>query len=70
MAAQIPTIEDIEAVVRRLLQEHLGQAAAPADVLSTDQAAEVAGVTRKTIREWVAEGLPATRRRPPPCNAR
>jgi excisionase family DNA binding protein len=62
VAAQIPTLDEIETLVRRLLEEHLGQAAAPADVLTTEQAAEAAGVTAKTIREWVAGGLPATRR--------
>lgn len=61
MAAQIPTADDIRAIVR----EELRAALKPSngDVLSTDQAAEVAGVTPKTVRAWVeTKGLPATKR--------
>ena len=61
MAAQIPTADDIRAIVR----EELRAALAPAgsDVLSTEQAAAVADVTPKTVRTWVeTRGLRATRR--------
>ncbi len=38
-------------------------AASGGDVLTTSQAARVAGVTRKTVNEWIAAGkLPAGRR--------
>jgi excisionase family DNA binding protein len=55
MAAQIPTLDEIEAVVRRVLREERGRAHA-SDVLSTSQAAAVAGVTRKTVNTWISEG--------------
>ncbi len=42
MPAEIPTLSEIEALMRRVVREELGQRATP-DVLSTGQAAEVAG---------------------------
>jgi excisionase family DNA binding protein len=61
MAAQIPTADDIRAIVREELRAALVPASS--DVLSSEQAASVAGVTPKTIRTWVeTKGLTAKRR--------
>lgn len=60
MGAQIPTLDEIRAVVR---EELAALARGGPDVLSTEQAAEVAGVSAKTVRVWIASGaLPAGRR--------
>jgi excisionase family DNA binding protein len=64
MAAHVLTAEDLEPLRRELaeLRALLG-ARAVGDVLSTDQAAELANVTAKTVRAWVQAGaLPARRR--------
>lgn len=66
MAARVLTEEDLEPLRRELaeLRAQVAGAGRPAgDVLSTDQAAELAGVTPKTVRAWVEAGaLPAGRR--------
>ena len=54
MAATIPTADDIRAIVREEVRAAL-KAAGP-EVLSTEQAAELAGVTAKTVRTWIEEG--------------
>jgi excisionase family DNA binding protein len=52
----------VEETVRRVVREEL-QAGAGSDVLSTEQAAAVAGVSSKTVRAWINEGrLQAGRR--------
>jgi excisionase family DNA binding protein len=61
VAATLPTAEEIRAIIREELRAALRDGPA-FDVLTTEQAAELAGVTAKTVREWVAAGLPATRR--------
>jgi excisionase family DNA binding protein len=64
MPAPIPTLDEIRAAVREELERfraELGGRAA--GVLSTEQAAEIAGVSAKTIREWISdEKIPAGRR--------
>lgn len=61
-------MSDLEDAIRRIVREELrsvpAAANAPAlDVLSTEQAADLAGVTAKTVRAWIASGdLPAGRR--------
>ena len=54
MAARVLTDEDLEPL-RREIAELRAQLAgrATGDALSTEQAAELAGVTPKTIRAWV-----------------
>jgi excisionase family DNA binding protein len=47
--------------VRQIVREELGARGAP-EVLSTEQAAELAGVSAKTVRAWISDGLPAGRR--------
>lgn len=48
-------------VVRQAVKEELGRAGP--EVMTTAQAAEYAGKTAKTVREWIASGaLPASRR--------
>jgi excisionase family DNA binding protein len=55
------TVEQLRALVREELARALARP--DSDVLSTEQAAEVAGLAPKTIREWVATGrLRATKR--------
>jgi excisionase family DNA binding protein len=57
--------ETIAEVVRRVVREELAAAnvGQGPDVLSTEEAAERAGVTAKTVRAWIAEGrLPAGKR--------
>ena len=57
MAAHVLTEEDLEPL-RRELAELRAQITgrATGDVLSTERAAELAGVTPKTIRAWVESG--------------
>lgn len=53
MSAVLPTLDEIEALIRRVVREELG---ARAGLLTTEEAAEVADVQPKTIREWVRTG--------------
>lgn len=67
MSALVLTpVADLEALVRRVLREELARVRTeePRDLpLDTAGAAREAGVTPKTIREWVAAGrLRATKR--------
>jgi excisionase family DNA binding protein len=61
----IPSAEDIAAIVRREVEaalERYGHGT-QTSTLTTEQAAHMAGVTAKTVREWVASGeLQASRR--------
>lgn len=67
MPAALPTLDEIEALMRRVVREEMGAKAAP-DVLSTEAAAEYVArvrghpVTAKTVRAWISEGLPAGKR--------
>lgn len=62
MKITLLTPEELEDLLVRAVQRALSQATIPA-VLSTEQAAEVAGVNPKTIREWICAGkLTAGRR--------
>lgn len=55
--------ELLERVVRKVVGEGGVAAARSPEVLTTDQAAEIAGVSAKTVREWISAGkLPAGRR--------
>ncbi len=57
--------ETIRELVRQEVERAMRERAPerpPADWLSTDEAAELAGVQPKTVRTWVAAGMPATRR--------
>lgn len=64
MAARVLTEEDLEPLRREVAElRALIAGRAVGDVLSTDQAADLANVTPKTIRTWVETGaLPASRR--------
>lgn len=53
MSATIPTADDVRQIVREELERLLGGPA----VMTTEQAAVYAGVSAKTIRNWVGEGL-------------
>jgi excisionase family DNA binding protein len=65
MAATLPTLDEIEALMRRVVREELGARPAPASPTgwaTPEQAAEALGTTAKTIRRWAAAGrLRATR---------
>lgn len=54
------TVEQLRALVREELARALGSLRP--DVLSVQQAADYAEVGPGTIRTWIREGLPATRR--------
>ena len=64
MTVVVLTPEQLEELVERAIARALerGTARSVGEWLSTEEAAELAGVQPKTIRTWVAEGLPATRR--------
>jgi excisionase family DNA binding protein len=63
MPAALPTLEEIRAVVRDEIRAALASWTGPDLPLDTARAAQLAGVSAKTIRTWVAEGrLRATRR--------
>ena len=62
MSIEEQIAQALEPVIRRIIREELGTAST-GETLSTEQAAEVAGVTPKTILQWIADGrLPAGRR--------
>jgi excisionase family DNA binding protein len=64
MAAQIPTIDEIEAVVRRLLKEELRAAQAESDPVlwSVKKAADRTGLSEATLRRRIRSGeLPIKR---------
>lgn len=53
MPADLPTSDEVRAIVREELARALAELRRPtSDVLSTEQAAEVAGVSAKTVRAW------------------
>jgi excisionase family DNA binding protein len=54
MPIEMPTLPEIEAAIRRVVREEL--ASIGPSILSTEQAAEIAGVTAKTIRAWTEDG--------------
>jgi excisionase family DNA binding protein len=56
--------EFLRVLVRQEVERALREQAKPppSDWLSTDEAAELVGVRPKTVRSWVAAGMPATRR--------
>jgi len=64
VAATVLTSDDLEPLRREVAElRALVQGRAIGDVLTTEQAAELAGVTPKTVRAWVEAGdLAATRR--------
>jgi len=58
----LTTDEQLRALIREELRTALGEARG-ADLLSTEEAARVAGVTPKTVRDWIRAGaVPASRR--------
>lgn len=62
MPIEVPTLSDIEAIIRKVVREELSASAGPT-VLSTEQAAVIADRDEKTVRTWAAEGLlPAQKR--------
>jgi excisionase family DNA binding protein len=63
-AVAILTDEQLQNLLEKAAEKGAERALArggPA-VLSTEQAADLAGVKAKTIREWISSGLPAGRR--------
>lgn len=64
----IPTIDEFEAVVRRVVREELAKAGP--STFSTKEAAAFARKSTKTIRNWIELGLPVTRRGRRLCIAR
>ena len=54
--ASIPDAEEIRAIVRAEIRAALAEAAPSPDVLTTAQAARIAGVDPETIREWHRAG--------------
>jgi excisionase family DNA binding protein len=60
VAAQIPTLEEIESAVRRIVREEI-RASAPA-TMTVEQAAGYTGRAPKTIYAWIAAGLPSSRK--------
>jgi excisionase family DNA binding protein len=63
MSARVLTEEDLEPLRRELAElRQLMGARAGGETLTTEQAAAVAGVKPKTVREWVAAGLPCSHR--------
>lgn len=64
MAARVLTEEDLEPLRRELAElRTLLKAGAIGDVLSTEQAAELAGVKPKTVRTWIEAGTLRARHR-------
>jgi excisionase family DNA binding protein len=62
VSSPAPLDELIRAIVREEIAR-LVPAQAPSKALTTEEAAELAGVTAKTVRAWISEGrLPAGRR--------
>jgi excisionase family DNA binding protein len=51
----------VEETVRRVLREERGRPGPAGDSLTTDQAAEVADVTPKTVLAWINEGIDGRR---------
>jgi excisionase family DNA binding protein len=64
VAARVLTDDDLEPLRREIAElRALVAARAVGDVLSTKQAAQLAGVTAKTVRAWIDAGkLPAGHR--------
>lgn len=64
MAARVLTEEDLEPLRRDLAELRAMLKAGPVgDALSTEQAAQLAGVKPKTVRTWIeTRALPAKRR--------
>ena len=64
MTVEQQIAEAVRAVVREEVRAALAEhRAGPAgEWLSTDEAAEIAGVQPKTVRAWVSSGLPASKR--------
>lgn len=63
MAARVLTEEDLEPLRRELAELRAQVQGRASGVLSTAQAADLAGVTPKTVRAWVEAGaLPFSRR--------
>lgn len=65
MAAPARTLEEmiaevVETTVRRVVREELGRSAP--DVMDTAQASAYTGRSAKTIRAWISDGMPATRK--------
>lgn len=65
MAALVLTEEEVRALVREELHRALAdlRRATVPDAMSTEQAAELAGVTPKTVRAWVEAGALRSSRR-------
>jgi excisionase family DNA binding protein len=64
MTVVVLTPEQLEDLVERAIARALdrGPARTAGEWLSTEEAAEAEGVSPKTVRSWVAAGLPAQRR--------
>jgi excisionase family DNA binding protein len=63
VSATVATLEDLEPLRRELAELRQLLGARTGQTLTTEQAAEVAGVKPKTIRSWVEAGtLPARHR--------
>lgn len=51
----------LRAMIVDVVREELARVATPDEYFTVGEAAEVAKVTTKTIRRWIAEGMPAHR---------
>jgi excisionase family DNA binding protein len=60
VGAHLPTLDEIREAVRQIVREEL--AAAAPDVMTVEQAAAHVGRSPKTVRAWVSEGLPISRK--------
>lgn len=56
MAAQLPTADEIRAIVREELRSALAEAPAGPAILTVEQAAALVGVSEKTLCSWIKRG--------------
>lgn len=59
MAITLPTLDEIETLLRRVVREEISKAGP--ESMSTAEAAIYARRSTKTIHNWIDQGLPASR---------